>query len=78
MTGDDHAPAASAKRRLGKASPALAEEDLATIRKPGLETSYPHIAMMWIGKDNETALSLTRDLTRSAAERLGIRRKGRY
>lgn len=66
-----------AKRKLNKpaANPSIYSEDERG-PKPGLESSVPHIALMYTqGRDNPLAQELTRSLLPSAARSLGVLRR---
>lgn len=70
-------PRRNPKRKMGKpAAGGSGDEDLMG-PKPGLESPYPHIAQMYVGKNWDLAVELSRALREPLARRLGVRRRGR-
>lgn len=67
--------ASKSKRKKKSATSYSSDEDLAGIPKPGLATSFPHIAQMFLGQQPEIALEVSRHLMAPIARRLGVRRQ---
>lgn len=71
--GKRQATGKDTKRKLNRGG--MAEDENPNGPKPGLETSFPHIAQMFIGRQDEIAIEVSRCLRPHLARRLGVRRR---
>jgi hypothetical protein len=63
------------KRKLNKPAGGHISDDDGAGPRPGVESSVPHIALLYKGKDNHLTQELSRTLLPSAARSLGIYRR---